>query len=149
MKKDIIHITELNHPVELVWEYLTDSRCISEWLAENNFKPEMGYEFQFKTKPKVKVGFDGNIYCRILELEPFQKLSYSWKGGPGNGKITLDSVVTWMLEPTENGTRLTLEHRGFKGVRNYLTYLIMNKGWSLILKKRLPVKLKAYQHETI
>jgi len=110
---------------------------------ENDFKPEVGHKFMFTTKPKIKVGFDGNIYCEVLEIIPFQKLSYSWKGGPGKGKITLDSIVTWTLTPKDNGTELQLDHTGFKGMKNYITYLIMNKGWGSkkLLAKLDPVKL--------
>jgi hypothetical protein len=41
----------------------------------------------------------------------------------------------WTLAPTGSGTILTLEHKGFKGVKNYLAYIIMNKGWLKIGKR--------------
>jgi uncharacterized protein YndB with AHSA1/START domain len=143
MQKNIQHRWFYPHPKEVLWEYLTKSELLAEWLMENDFKPEVGHKFMFTTKPKIKVGFDGNIYCEVLEIIPFQKLSYSWKGGPGKGKITLDSIVTWTLTPKDNGTELQLDHTGFKGMKNYITYLIMNKGWGSkkLLAKLDPVKL--------
>jgi len=107
---------------------------------ESDFQAVVGYNFMFNTKLKVKVGFDGLIYCEVLKVEPITKLSYSWKGGPGKGKITLDSVVTWTLIPKDNGTELVLEHTGFVGFKNLLSYLIMNKGWEKI-KSRLDKEL--------
>ena len=104
---------------------------------ENNFKPILGHEFQFKTKAKAKLGFDGQIFCKVLEIENCRRLVYSWRGGPGNDSVTLDSIVTWTLEPKGEGTRLTLEHSGFKGLRNYLPYIIMNMGWQKIAKRFL------------
>lgn len=143
MQKDIKHTRFYQHPPEVVWEALTNSELLGEWLMQNNFKPEVGHQFQFATKARSKANFDGNVFCEVLEVQPLKKLSYSWKGGPGKGIITLDSVVTWTLTQKDGGTELTLEHSGFKGLRNYLPYLIMNQGWKLILKRLIP-KLDAY-----
>jgi len=148
MQKDIRHQFFFHHPPGTVWEYLTNSELLTHWLMENDFKPLVGHKFQFKTKSKINIGFDGNIYCEVLEVIPAKRLSYSWRGGPGHGKISLDSVVTWTLEEKNGGTTLTLEHTGFKGVKNFITYLVMNKGWGIILKKRLSEKLKEYRDET-
>ncbi len=45
-----------------------------------------------QTRSQAELDFDGIFYCRVLEVSPFKKLSYSWKGGPGDGSITIDSV---------------------------------------------------------
>lgn len=143
MQNNIVHTWFFPHAPERVWEYLTDSTLLSEWLMENDIQPVVGHRFQFSAKPKVKIGFDGNIYCEVLEVVPLKKFSYSWKGGPRAGKITLDSVVTWTLTPADGGTRVVLEHTGFKGLKNYISYLIMNKGW-LKIAKRLAAKLQSH-----
>ena len=114
MQRDIKQTWILKHSPEKVWEFLTSSELLSQWLMENNFRAEVGYKFQFKAKPRP--GFDGNVYCEVLELQPNKRLSYSWKGGPGKGKIVLDSVVSWTLIRRDYGTELQLEHSGFKGV---------------------------------
>ncbi|MCP9768946.1 SRPBCC domain-containing protein [Lacihabitans sp. LS3-19] len=135
MQKDIIHHWHFNHSPEKVWRLLTETELLAKWLMINDFKPEIGHKFTFYAKPIIKMGFDGRIYCEVLEVEPFKKLSYTWKGGPKPGKITLDSVVTWTLKSNDQGTLLTLEHTGFKGIKNYLTYIFMNKGWEKIAKR--------------
>ena len=135
MTRDIVHKWFFEHKPEVVWKYLTDPELLAQWLMENDFKPEIGHQFMFHTKPKIKIGFDGKIYCEVLELVPLKKLSYSWKGGPHKDKISLDSVVVWTLNEKENGTELLLEHKGFKGMKNYLSFVIMNKGWQKILKR--------------
>ncbi|UBM59717.1 SRPBCC domain-containing protein [Marinilongibacter aquaticus] len=142
MNKTIEQTWHFDQPVELVWEYLTKPELLSQWLMESDFKLEIGHEFQFDTKPKVKLGFDGHIFCKVLSFELHKSLSYSWKGGPGPGKITLDSVVTWTLQANGEGTILHLEHRGFKGVRNYLPYLIMGKGWEINIQRKLGERLQ-------
>ncbi|UII21007.1 SRPBCC family protein [Fulvivirga ligni] len=147
MKKEIIQTWHFPHPPEVIWEYLTTPELLAQWLMKNDFKAEVGHKFQFNAEPRVKVGFDGIIYCEVLKIIPNQFLSYSWKGGPGKGKITLDSVVSWTLTAKDGGTELLLEHKGFKGVGNFITYLIMNKGWAVKVKGRLTDLLKTIDHE--
>ena len=134
-----------NTPAD-VWEYLTKSELIAQWLMENNFKLELGHDFQFNTKPIIKLGFDGKIYCKVLEIVPLKKLSYSWKGGQGE-KVNLDTIVTWTLVPLNNGTKLQLEQTGFKGAKNFLAHFFMNIGW-IKIGKRFLSHLNAATHGT-
>lgn len=135
MSHSITHQFEFPHPPEVVWKYLTDSELLAQWLMPNDFQPLVGHVFQFGTKPKYPLGFDGRIYCEVLEVIPHRKLVYTWKGGLSKEKPSLDSVVTWMLEASENGTVLTLEHSGFKNPKNFLAHFIMQKGWAKIGKR--------------
>lgn len=136
MQKDIRHQFVFSHPPEVVWEYLTDPELLAQWLMPSDFKPVVGHKFRFNTRPKVKFGFDGIIYCEVLEIIPCKKLTYSWKGGMSKEKPSLDSIVVWTLTPDDdNGTVLLLEHKGFRGIKNYFPYLIMNKGWAKIGKR--------------
>ena len=128
MTESIHHKFFFPHPPGVVWEYLTSAELISQWLMENDFVPIIGHDFQFRTAPMPGFNFDGIVYCKVLEIVPFQKLSYSWKGGPGNGRITLDSIVEWTLQANQNGTELTLVHSGFKEA-DFTMYSIMNDGW--------------------
>jgi uncharacterized protein YndB with AHSA1/START domain len=148
MQKDIRHKWHFHYSPELIWEALTDPAQLGQWFMENDFKPVVGHRFRFTTKPRVKVGFDGIVYGEVLEVIPCKRLSYSWKGGPGKGNITLDSVVTWTLTEKDNGTELLLEHTGFKGLHNYIPYLIMNKGWKVNVGKKLNGFIKQLEHET-
>ncbi len=144
MNNNIRQTWHFDHPVETVWEYLTNSEMLSRWLMENDFKPEVGHKFKFNTKPRA--GFDGVIFCEVLEVNPMKKLSYSWKGGPGNGKITLDSVVIWTLMPTDSGTDLLLEHNDYRGMKNLIAYLVMNMGWGTKIKEKLGQLLNEREH---
>lgn len=135
MKRNIKHTWYLAHPVERVWHYISTSELIAQWLMENDFKPEVGHNFQFKTRPQP--GFDGNIFCTVLEVIPQKRLSYSWKGGPKPGEISLDSVVVWTLTPQGNGTQLVLEHKGFDGFKNLMAYIAMNMGWKGKIRAKL------------
>ena len=127
MNRIIKHNFYYSHTPEVIWEYLTDSELISQWLMPNDFKPIVGHDFTFRTKPIPQFEFDGIIYCKVLEIIPYKKLSYTWKGGPGNGKINLDSVVEWKLSPKDDGTEVLLEHSGL--MENVNIYNGMTKGW--------------------
>ncbi|HTE27279.1 SRPBCC family protein [Flavitalea sp.] len=129
MIKSIKHQFFFAHPPEVVWEYLTKSELMELWLMKNDFQPIVGFDFQFRTNPIPALNFDGIFYCKVLELVPHKKLSYSWKSGPGDGEITLDSTVTWKLERKDKGTELFLDHSGFAKEENLNFYSGLLKGW--------------------
>ncbi|MEJ5994568.1 SRPBCC domain-containing protein [Pedobacter sp. Du54] len=136
MENQILHKWFFNHPPETVWEYLTDSELLGQWLLPTDFRLEIGHKFMFGAKPIRRFSFDGRIYCQLLDFEHLKMLKYSWRGGDGEN-VKLDSVVTWTLEAKDGGTKLTLLHAGFKGLRNYFPYLVMRKGWLKIAKRLL------------
>jgi len=55
--------------------------------------------------------------------------------GPAVDEINLESVVTWTLQPTEKGTEVTLEHRGFAKKENLDFYNGLLHGWVAKLEK--------------
>lgn len=100
---------DLQHPPARVWRALTDPVLLSEWLlpvVEMGLEP--GASFTFRTQPQP--GWDGAVNCRMLEIDPERKLSYTWTVGD----MELDTVVTFTLVPTASGTRLSLVQSGFK-----------------------------------
>lgn len=99
---------DLNHPPEKVWRALTDPKQLAQWLLPvDDLKLERGAAFTFRTDPQP--GWDGLVNCRLLEIEPPRKLSYTWVVGFG-----LDTVVTFTLTPTDSGTRISLVQSGFR-----------------------------------
>jgi uncharacterized protein YndB with AHSA1/START domain len=98
---------DLNHAPEKVWRALTDPVLLAEWLLPViDFKLEPGAAFTLKTQ--AYPGWDGTVNCRLLEIEPHRKLTYTW------AVPFLDTVVTFTLTPTASGTRLSLVQSGFK-----------------------------------
>ncbi len=98
---------DLKHPPQKVWRALTDPVLLAEWLLPVvDLKLEPGAEFAFKTQ--AYPGWDGTVNCRLVEIEPHRKLSYTWT------VPFLDTVVTFTLAPTPSGTRLSLVQSGFK-----------------------------------
>jgi uncharacterized protein YndB with AHSA1/START domain len=128
-----------------VWKYLTEPDLIALWLMPNNFKPIAGSWFQFTVKPIPSLDLDGIFNCKIIEIDPFQKLIYSWQGGPGNGSVTLDTVVEWALEKHGTGTKLYLKQTGFKET-NFSIFGAMTSGWESNIQKMIK-HLNETQHD--
>ncbi|MBN9482676.1 MAG: SRPBCC domain-containing protein [Bacteroidetes bacterium] len=129
MKNEIAHTVFYEHQPDAVWEYLTDAALMEQWLMKSDFKPEVGHQFMFNTRAMPDFGFDGKIYCEVKEVVPNEKLSYTWKGGPGDGTMTMDSLVTFTLTPKDGGTELLLQHTGFTEKTNPSIISLMDMGW--------------------
>ncbi|MES1256959.1 MAG: SRPBCC domain-containing protein [Acidobacteriota bacterium] len=137
MKRDLRLSETYPHPPDDVWSALTDSAALADWLMPNDFEPQLGHRFQFRTRPAP--GFDGTVNCEVIELDRPRRLAFTWKGGG------LDTVVRFTLEPVAEGTRLLLEHTGFRGARAVMVSFILAKGWKKsILPERLPAALRRF-----
>jgi uncharacterized protein YndB with AHSA1/START domain len=99
---------DLAHPPAKVWRALTEPALVTDWLLPLVAGAvEPGAAFTFQTQPQP--GWDGIVNCRVLEIERHRKLAYTWVVGD-----FLDTVVTFTLEPTASGTRLSLVQSGFR-----------------------------------
>jgi len=118
------------YPPEQVWVALTDPQAIGEWLMPNDFEPRVGHLFTFRTKPAP--GFDGIVQCEVLELDPPERLAYSWKGGG------IDTIVRYSLAAEGGNTRLVMEQSGFTGLKGFMVSKILGGGWKRMIAERLP-----------
>jgi uncharacterized protein YndB with AHSA1/START domain len=139
MPTEIRHTFFFAHPVEIVWDYLTKSELLSQWLMENDIQPVVGHQFNFRAKPAPAIEFDGIVYCEILEIIPFKRLSYSWNCSPINNGFKINTVVNWTLTSKNKGTELSLLQTGFKEKENDLFYTAMNNGWPERVGKLLQI----------
>ncbi|MBO9621547.1 MAG: SRPBCC domain-containing protein [Sphingomonas sp.] len=146
---DIVVDEVFPHAPEFIWKALTDGELIGRWLMEpTGFAPEVGRHFTYRTTAAGK--WDGTIECEVLEVQPHERLVYSWKGGDagnvGYGSL-LDTVVTWVLQPVDGGTRVRLVHAGFVLPRNESTYRKLAEGWNNVVGKMVGVAVKAAADE--
>ncbi|MGH9616255.1 MAG: SRPBCC family protein [Acidobacteriaceae bacterium] len=128
-KQSIVVEYDLPDAPEKVWRALTEPKLLEAWLMRNDIRAEVGHRFNFWARPVP--GWDGTVYCEVLEVVPQQRLAYSWRGGSrkleGYGH-EIDTVVTWKLTPTGNGgTRLHLEHSGFDP--ESFAFKTLGQGW--------------------
>ncbi|MFH7026527.1 MAG: SRPBCC domain-containing protein [Heteroscytonema crispum UTEX LB 1556] len=96
------------YPPQQVWQVITNRRALAAWLMENDFEPRIGHKFRFQhsTLP----GLNGSIDCQVIELDEPKRLSYTWQ----DKLMQQPSIVTWILNPVDGGTRLQLEHKGLR-----------------------------------
>ncbi len=111
---------ELPHPVEKIWRALTQGALIKEWLMDNDFQPQVGHKFKFRSTPMPN--WDGIIDSEVLVVEPDKTLSYSWNS------MGLESVVVWTLVATSGGTLVRMEQSGFRPDQE-ANYQGANYGW--------------------
>jgi uncharacterized protein YndB with AHSA1/START domain len=100
---------ELRHPPAKVWRAITDPVLLAEWLlpvVKGQLGPGQSFVLQAPTFP----GWDGTVHCTVLEHDAPRRLRYGWVVGD----MALDTVVTFVLEETPTGTRLSIEQSGFK-----------------------------------
>ncbi len=115
-----------------VWDYLTKPELIEQWLMTSDFKPIVGHKFRFTHAPKNDSNYNGLLDCEVLEVKPFDKLSYSWNGITKDGSRSFRSVVVWTLLPKDNGTELQLQHNGFTLSEDITAH---SAGWGVCLKR--------------
>ena len=97
-------------PPEQVWQAITDSATLAEWMFPNNFQPRVGHRFTFQVPGNPQANFDGLVVrCEVLECEPPSRLVFSWSAG---GPVE-NTRVSFRLQPDGTGTRLFFEHSGF------------------------------------
>lgn len=120
----------LNVPVDRVWKALTDRDEIRCWYFDiEDFRPEIGFEFRFSAS---KAGKRYRHVCRIIEVLPGRKLSYSWRYEGHEGM----SQVTFEMSAVEGGTSLRLTHAGletFPADNRDFVRTAFSEGWDYIL----------------
>jgi uncharacterized protein YndB with AHSA1/START domain len=120
-----------NAPIEKVWNAITVNEQMKKWYFDiADFKPEVGFEFQFTGEGK-----EGEKYlhlCKITEVVPNKKITYSWRydGFEGN------SFVTFELSAEGEKTKLTLTHAGLESfpatANNAFAKENFAEGWNYI-----------------
>ncbi len=137
-------VIEKSYPVsiEKVWKAITDPTQMKVWYFDlPGFSPTVGYEFEFMGGSP-----DGEQFrhiCRVTEVIPNRKLSYTWRydGFPGESLVSFE-----LFSEGEQATRLRLTHKGLETFPADNPNLARNNfvmGWTEIIGKSLVDFLKA------
>jgi uncharacterized protein YndB with AHSA1/START domain len=95
-------------PADKVWQAISDKDKMKQWYFDlKEFKPEVGFEFQFTGGPPEKTYLH---LCRITEVVPGKKLTHTWKYDGYAG----ESFVTFEIFAEGDKTRLKLTHAGLE-----------------------------------
>jgi uncharacterized protein YndB with AHSA1/START domain len=110
-----------------VWQAITDSRLLAQWLMENNFQARVGWRFVLR-RADSSPAWRGWVECEVLLQKP-TRMVWSWSDGAHESE---PSRVIFELRAAGEGTRLTLRHVGDE--RNETAKLVC---------ERWPIKLRA------
>jgi uncharacterized protein YndB with AHSA1/START domain len=136
-------VREYPHSAVKLWRALTDPELVPRWTATGRggtpegFAPVVGTRFRFVGKPVP--GWNGVVDCEVVDVEPPVMLRHTWKGDEHK-----PSMVTWRIQPTESGCRLTYDHTGFSGLDGLImSKLVLGPIRRRMLTRGLPAVLDA------
>jgi uncharacterized protein YndB with AHSA1/START domain len=155
-----LHLEQaLDHPPERVWRAVSDPSLLGAWFMANDLRPDVGCAFTFRMKPQR--GWDGITHGEVIDVDPGRSIAFTYRGeatgektlacagvtnealkSAGKGVFTrLDTVLRFTVVPegTTGGTRLVLDHTGFRGLQLVLVSFVMGFGWKRVLKRLPPV----------
>lgn len=130
---------EIAAPPDRVWHALTDSKAFSEWFQvtiEGVIAPGRSV-WMTSTHP----GYAGQRFqVWYEEIEPPRRLVWRWHPGEVDPSVDYSreqpTTVTFTLEPSGHGTRLTVSETGFDSIslqRRAKAYADNSQGWTEVL----------------
>jgi len=125
MKDIIIKEHTFAQPINKVWNAISKAEEISTWFIKADFKAEPGFKYTFTASEEENCT---EITGVVKEANPYT-LVYTWI--VANTKA--ETTVKWLLEETEKGTRLLLEHSGiqnYEGETAVAMFTSFDKGWA-------------------
>jgi uncharacterized protein YndB with AHSA1/START domain len=98
----------LNASSAAVWKAITDKEEMKNWYFDiKEFIPRPGFEFKLYGE---RDGIQYPTSCKIIELIPEKKLSYTWSYDHNPAQ----TIVSFELFKEDNQTRLKLTHEGLE-----------------------------------
>lgn len=98
-KSTLVFVRHIRHATDKVWSAMIDAEKIPKWAP---FEPDRNLDTPGPVTLRMVDGSTPEFYeSEVLEVEAVRKIKYSW-GDSG--------ILSWTLEPSEVGTKLTLEH---------------------------------------
>lgn len=108
---EVIRTIEIAAPPNALWKWFATQEALRQWWGAPDLEIDLVAGGSFSL-----TGADGETRVSgvVLELDPERRLILSW----------LEEDTGWLhparllftLEPTEGGTRVTLQHDGFAGI---------------------------------
>lgn len=133
-------VVELAAPVSKVWRALTDHRQFGEW-----FRVALEGPFVVGQEARGNIlhpGYEHVVWrAQIEAIESERRFAFRWRPYAVDPKRDYSSepmtLVEFVLEPTAEGTRLTVSESGFDGIpehRRAEAYRMDDQGWTQQVK---------------
>jgi uncharacterized protein YndB with AHSA1/START domain len=130
---------DIKAPPERVWRALTNVAELSSWFQvaiEGDIAP--GSEVWMMSVHAHRAG--QRFRVRFLEMTPPARFVWEWHPGEVDANIDYSreprTIVTFTLEPTAEGTRLSVTESGFDEIslaRRAKVYSDNSQGWTEVL----------------
>lgn len=137
MSDQILKTVELKAPLSRVWRAISDHKEFGEW-----FRVKLDGPFQPGSVSTGKMTYPGYEHypwrAHVERMEPEAMLSFRWhdfdeKSGVDIAKQAT-TLVEFRLEPTTEGTRLTITESGFDNLPDHRRLEVLRgntEGWNL------------------
>lgn len=130
---------DVNAPPDRVWRALTTAGDLGAWFQvsiEGEITP--GAELWMTSKYP---GYEGQRFIvKVTEMTPPRRFAWQWHPGAVDPAVDYSrepwTTVTFTLEPSGRGTRLTVSETGFNEVslaRRAKVYQDNSQGWTEVL----------------
>ena len=130
---------DIDAPPEIVWRALTSAKELSAWFQvaiEGDFKP--GNAVWMTSKHAEHTGTRFRV--EVKEMTPPRRMVWQWHPGSVDPNIDYarepQTTVTFTLEPSGRGTRLSVSETGFDELsleRRAKAYQDNSQGWTEVL----------------
>lgn len=132
---------EIAAPVERVWRALTDPRELAAWFRVKIEGPIQAGSDVWMTSEEP--GYEGQRFLvTFRELLPPTRMVWEWHPGAVDPSVDYSrearTIVTFALEPSRGGTRLSVSETGFDAIslkRRAAVYKDNNEGWDHVIAR--------------
>ena len=130
---------EVNAPPDRVWRVLTTAKDLSTWFkVDIEGEIAAGAEVWMISKYP---GYEGKRFLvRVTEMTPPRRFAWQWHPGAVDDDIDYTreawTTVTFILEPSGAGTRLSVSETGFNDVslaRRAKVFKDNTQGWAEVI----------------
>ena len=140
MADRIVKIVELRAPVSRVWRAVSDHREFGQWFRvklDGPFKPG-----EVSTGRTTYPGYEHYPWLAVVErMEHERLLSFRWHDFDEASGVDIakqpTTLVEFRLEPTPDGTRLTITESGFEAIPDPRRLEVLRgneQGWEIQAK---------------
>ena len=137
MENTIVKVVELKAPVSRVWQALTDYKQFGEWFRVNLDGPFVAGELS--TGQMTFPGYEHFPWrAKVETIEPEKLFSFRWHDYDEKSADDIADqptmLVEFRLEPTKEGTRLTITESGFENLPDPRRIEVLRgntEGWNI------------------
>ncbi|WP_299085344.1 SRPBCC family protein [uncultured Ruegeria sp.] len=137
MVDTIVKAIELKAPLSRVWQAISDHKEFGQWFRvklDGPFKPG-----SVSTGKMTFPGYEDYPWRAVVErMEPERLFSFRWHDFDEKSGVDVAEQATMLvefrLEPTAEGTRLTITESGFEALPNHRRLEVLRdntEGWNI------------------